>query len=72
VAQNLVLRCARQPTRRSAMSSDDDVVCVIDDDEAIRKSLAFLLRAANVEVQTYESARYATLHQLQAGLHVVG
>jgi len=38
------------------MSSDDDVVCVIDDDEAIRKSLAFLLRAANVEVQTYESA----------------
>jgi two-component system, LuxR family, response regulator FixJ len=38
------------------MSSDDDVVCVIDDDEAIRKSLAFLLRAANVEVQTFESA----------------
>lgn len=38
------------------MSSGDDVVCVIDDDEAIRKSLAFLLRAANVKVQTYESA----------------
>jgi two-component system, LuxR family, response regulator FixJ len=38
------------------MSSDDDLVCVIDDDQAIRKSLAFLLRAAHVEVQTYESA----------------
>jgi two-component system response regulator FixJ len=38
------------------MSSDDDLVCVIDDDEAIRKSLAFLLRAANVEVLTYETA----------------
>jgi two-component system, LuxR family, response regulator FixJ len=38
------------------MSPADEVVCVIDDDEAIRKSLAFLLRTANVEVQTYESA----------------
>ena len=34
----------------------DDVVHVIDDDEAMRKSLAFLLRTAKVEVQTYESA----------------
>ena len=34
----------------------DDVVHVIDDDEAMRKSLAFLLRAAKIEVQTYESA----------------
>jgi two-component system, LuxR family, response regulator FixJ len=34
----------------------DDVVHVIDDDEAMRNSLAFLLRAAKVEVQTYESA----------------
>ncbi len=33
-----------------------DIVHVIDDDEAMRKSLAFLLRAAKVEVQTYESA----------------
>lgn len=38
------------------MSSDDDVVCVIDDDMAIRKSLAFLLRATHVQVQTFESA----------------
>jgi two-component system response regulator FixJ len=38
------------------MSHDDDVVCVIDDDEAIRKSLAFLLRATKVEVQTFGSA----------------
>jgi two-component system, LuxR family, response regulator FixJ len=34
----------------------DAVVHVIDDDEAMRDSLAFLLRAARVEVQTYESA----------------
>jgi two-component system response regulator FixJ len=34
----------------------DDVVHVIDDDEAMRNSLAFLLRAAKVEVLTYESA----------------
>jgi two-component system, LuxR family, response regulator FixJ len=34
----------------------DEVVHVIDDDEALRNSLAFLLRAAKVEVYTYESA----------------
>jgi two-component system, LuxR family, response regulator FixJ len=34
----------------------DDVIHVIDDDEAMRHSLAFLLRAAKVEVQTYDSA----------------
>jgi two-component system response regulator FixJ len=34
----------------------DKVVHVIDDDEAMRKSLAFLLRAAKLEVQTYSSA----------------
>jgi len=34
----------------------DDVVHVIDDDEAMRKSLAFLLGTAKVEVRTYESA----------------
>ena len=34
----------------------DDMVHVIDDDEAMRNSLAFLLRAAKIEVQTYESA----------------
>jgi two-component system, LuxR family, response regulator FixJ len=34
----------------------ENVVHVIDDDEAMRKSLAFLLRAAKVEAQTYESA----------------
>jgi two-component system response regulator FixJ len=32
------------------------MVHVIDDDEAMRNSLAFLLRAAKIEVQTYESA----------------
>lgn len=34
----------------------DHVVHVIDDDEAVRKSLAFLLGTAQVSVRTYESA----------------
>ncbi len=34
----------------------DNLVHVIDDDEAMRHSLSFLLRTANVSVQTYESA----------------
>ena len=33
-----------------------NVVHIIDDDEAVRHSLAFLLGTANVQVQTYESA----------------
>lgn len=38
------------------MPSDKAVVHVIDDDEAIRESLAFLLGAVGMEVRTYESA----------------
>ena len=38
------------------MPSDQAVVHVIDDDEAMRDSLAFLLGAAGMEVRTYESA----------------
>ena len=38
------------------MSPDKAIVHVIDDDEAARQSLEFLLRAAEVEVQTYDSA----------------
>jgi two-component system, LuxR family, response regulator FixJ len=34
----------------------DSVVHIIDDDEAARQSLEFLLRAARIEVQSYESA----------------
>ena len=34
----------------------DAVVHVIDDDDAVRQSLAFLLRTARIEVKTYESA----------------
>jgi len=34
----------------------DAVVHVIDDDEAVRQSLTFLLKAAGLTVQTYESA----------------
>jgi two-component system response regulator FixJ len=33
----------------------DSVVHVIDDDEAVRESLAFLLRANQIKVETYES-----------------
>jgi two-component system, LuxR family, response regulator FixJ len=33
------------------------VVHVVDDDEAVRQSLAFLLRTAQLEVRTYDSAR---------------
>ena len=38
------------------MPSEKLVVHVIDDDEASRQSLAFLLQAAELEVQTYASA----------------
>ena len=38
------------------MPSDQAIVHVIDDDEAVRQSLAFLLAAAGIDVQTYESA----------------
>ena len=38
------------------MSSDALVVHVIDDDEAMRHSLAFLFRTARIQAETYESA----------------
>jgi two-component system response regulator FixJ len=38
------------------VTQSDAVVHVIDDDEAARESLAFLLRTARIEVKTYESA----------------
>ena len=38
------------------MPSDKAVVHVIDDDEAMRESLTFLLSAVGMEVRTYESA----------------
>lgn len=43
------------------MPNDNAVVHVIDDDEAVRQSLAFLLGTAGLDVQTYESAS-AFLH----------
>ncbi len=39
------------------MPADSSIVHVIDDDEAARHSLAFLLRAAKIEARTYESAK---------------
>ncbi len=38
------------------MPSDKGMVHVIDDDEALRESLAFLLRTAQIDVQTFASA----------------
>ena len=38
------------------MPSEDATVHVIDDDQAARDSLAFLLRTAKLPVKTYESA----------------
>jgi two-component system response regulator FixJ len=38
------------------MPSDKPIVHVIDDDDAVRQSLAFLLGTAGIDVQTYESA----------------
>src|SRR6202795_1109762 len=39
----------------SAMPSDNAIVHVIDDDEAVRQSLAFLLGTAGIEGQTYHT-----------------
>jgi two-component system response regulator FixJ len=36
--------------------SSDGIVHVVDDDEAVRHSLAFLLKTSNLEVRSYESA----------------
>jgi two-component system, LuxR family, response regulator FixJ len=51
------------------MPPESIVVHVIDDDEAVRQSLAFLLRANEIEVQTYESgaAFLAIAPQLKSG-----
>ena len=38
------------------MMPSDATVYVIDDDEAARDSLAFLLKTANLDVKTFESA----------------
>ena len=51
------------------MPSDAAVVHVVDDDEAMRQSMAFLLRTANIQVQTYEAAAdfLNVLSQAKAG-----
>src|SRR5262245_33540082 len=54
-ARYSVSRCARW-TRRSSGMPSDVVVHVVDDDEAVRTSLSFLLKIAKLEVKTYDSA----------------
>lgn len=51
------------------MPSDADIVHVVDDDEAMRDSMAFLLRAGNFRVQTYAAATdfLEALPQIKAG-----
>lgn len=51
------------------MPSDADIVHVVDDDEAMRDSMAVLLRAANFQVQTYADATdfLNALPQIKAG-----
>ena len=51
------------------MPSDADIVHVVDDDEAMRDSMAFLLRAENFQVQTYADAAdfLAALPQIKVG-----
>jgi two-component system response regulator FixJ len=51
------------------VTQSDGLVHVIDDDEAARESLAFLLRAARIKVKTYESAAaFLSIHpQLETG-----
>src|SRR5215510_6892762 len=49
------------------MPSDDSVVHVIDDDEAVRDSLAFLLKTAKIAVQTHESA--VAFLEVAPGIH---
>jgi two-component system response regulator FixJ len=40
-----------------AMMRPESVVCVIDDDEAARESLEFLLKTVGISVRTFESAK---------------
>lgn len=51
------------------MPSDTDIVHVVDDDEAMRDSMAFLLRAESFQVQTYADAAgfLNALPQIKAG-----
>ena len=46
----------RQPTGPEKMTALNGVVFVIDDDEAVRKSLKRLLRAADYETEVFDSA----------------
>jgi two-component system, LuxR family, response regulator FixJ len=50
------------------MTQNEAIVHVIDDDDAIRESLAFLLESAELEVRTYDSAN-AFLASLPQDVH---
>src|SRR5690606_26346397 len=55
------LRCARSARRNSTMANEP-IVHVVDDDPAIRDSLAFLLDTADLASRTYESAAALLAH----------
>ena len=49
--------------------TSDNLVHIIDDDEAVRESLSFLLRTARMDVRTYESAAsfLSVLRKIETG-----
>jgi hypothetical protein len=53
-ARSSASRCA--PSTRRIWMPPDAVVHVIDDDDAVRESLSFLLRSAKLDVRVYDSA----------------
>src|SRR5262245_23662349 len=54
--RSFALHYARYVRRTSTMPSENALVHIIDDDEAVRHSLAFLLGTAGIDVKTYDSA----------------
>src|SRR6185503_6231598 len=64
-ARSFVSHCRPSARRMRSMPADHGTVYVIDDDEAIRDSLSFLLESADIPVVRYPSAA-AFLRQLPA------
>jgi two-component system, LuxR family, response regulator FixJ len=56
VSQGVVARLSPRDGRRGFLMADIPLVHVVDDDEAVRESLALLLESAGVLARTYDSA----------------